>query len=158
SAIVLYFWWLNVKGIHESSGKALTIMVITTIMAVVVLLWCGLTLLQGRANWSNLQRLPDLSAKVEYQEVEVLDPVNGKPQKVWKLGPDGQPVPEVNADGQPVPKLNKVIGEQEDPLGFLARLLPRDVADSLRQPDSWFKWFGLIGAFGILLAFGHSIL
>src|SRR6202011_5160745 len=27
-----YFWWSNIKGIHESSGKALRIMQITTVM------------------------------------------------------------------------------------------------------------------------------
>src|SRR3974390_3257734 len=41
----LYFWWNNIKGIHESSGKALRIMQVTTIMVVMFLLWCPLTLL-----------------------------------------------------------------------------------------------------------------
>lgn len=46
----LYFWWSNVKGIHESSGKALRIMQITTVMVVAFLLWCPLTmLLRGSA-------------------------------------------------------------------------------------------------------------
>ena len=40
-----YFWWSNVKGIHESSGKALRIMQITTVMVVDLLVWCPLTLL-----------------------------------------------------------------------------------------------------------------
>ena len=40
-----YFWWANTKGIHESSGKALRIMQITTIMVVTLLIWCLLTLL-----------------------------------------------------------------------------------------------------------------
>ena len=43
--VTLYFWWNNVKGIHESSGKALRIMQITTIMVVALLIWCPLTLL-----------------------------------------------------------------------------------------------------------------
>ncbi len=46
----LYFWWANIKGIHESSGKALRIMQITTVMVVVLLIWCPLTLLI-RGNW-----------------------------------------------------------------------------------------------------------
>ena len=29
-----YFWWKNIQGIHESSQKALQIMVITTVMVV----------------------------------------------------------------------------------------------------------------------------
>src|SRR5438552_10667255 len=32
--VTIYFWWSNVKGIHESSGKALRIMQITTVMVV----------------------------------------------------------------------------------------------------------------------------
>jgi amino acid transporter len=40
-----YFWWSNIKGIHESSGKALRIMQITTVMVVLFLIWCPLTLL-----------------------------------------------------------------------------------------------------------------
>jgi len=40
-----YFWWSNIKGIHESSTKALRIMQITTVMVVLFLVWCMLTLL-----------------------------------------------------------------------------------------------------------------
>ena len=43
--VTVYFWWANVKGIHESSGKALRIMQIMTVMVVAFLLWCPLTLL-----------------------------------------------------------------------------------------------------------------
>jgi len=42
--VTLYFWWQNVKGVHESSGKALRIMQITTVMVVILLIWCPLTL------------------------------------------------------------------------------------------------------------------
>ena len=41
----LYFWWENIKGVHESSGKALRIMQITTVMVVGFLIWCPLTIL-----------------------------------------------------------------------------------------------------------------
>src|SRR5438132_10875057 len=41
-----YFWWSNIKGVHESSSKALRIMEITTVMVVMFLIWCGLTLLK----------------------------------------------------------------------------------------------------------------
>src|SRR5256714_2312912 len=40
-----YFWWSNIKGIHESSTKALRIMQITTVMVVMFLIWCSMTLL-----------------------------------------------------------------------------------------------------------------
>ena len=43
--VTIYFWWLNIKGVHESSGKALRIMQITTVMVVVFLIWCPLTML-----------------------------------------------------------------------------------------------------------------
>ncbi len=42
--ITLYFFRQNLLGIHESSGKALKIMIATTVMAVVILVWCGVTL------------------------------------------------------------------------------------------------------------------
>src|SRR6266478_3310910 len=43
--ITLYFWWENIKGVHESSGKALRIMQITSVMVGILLIWCPLTLL-----------------------------------------------------------------------------------------------------------------
>jgi amino acid transporter len=44
-AVSVYFWRSNIRGIHESSGKALRIMQITTAMVVIFLVWCGITLL-----------------------------------------------------------------------------------------------------------------
>src|SRR5258706_12196557 len=43
--ITIYFWWENIKGVHESSGKALRIMQITTVMVGILLVWCPITLL-----------------------------------------------------------------------------------------------------------------
>jgi hypothetical protein len=43
--ITIYFWWQNIKGVHESSGKALRIMQITTVMVGILLIWCPITLL-----------------------------------------------------------------------------------------------------------------
>ncbi len=48
--ITLYFWWQNIKGIEESSEKALTIMKITTVMVVILLLWGGYTILHVGAH------------------------------------------------------------------------------------------------------------
>src|SRR5580704_9961059 len=42
--VTLYFYWQNVKGIHESSERALQIMKITTVMVVVLIIWCLITL------------------------------------------------------------------------------------------------------------------
>ena len=39
-----WFWRSNIKGIHESSGHALRIMQVTTVMVVSMLIWCGITL------------------------------------------------------------------------------------------------------------------
>jgi amino acid transporter len=51
--VTVYFWWTNIKGVHESSGKALRIMQITTVMVVALLIWCPITLaMKGRwGNW-----------------------------------------------------------------------------------------------------------
>ncbi len=44
--ITLYFWWRNIQGMHESSSDALQIMKITTVMVVIMIFWCSLTLIQ----------------------------------------------------------------------------------------------------------------
>ncbi|MFN7997222.1 MAG: APC family permease [Bryobacteraceae bacterium] len=44
-AVTIYFWWTNIKGIHESSSKALRIMQIMTVMVVAFLIWCPITIL-----------------------------------------------------------------------------------------------------------------
>jgi amino acid transporter len=38
-AVTTYYWWQNIKGIEESSGKALRVMQITTVMVVILLFW-----------------------------------------------------------------------------------------------------------------------
>ena len=43
--ITVYFWWRNTQGIHESSDDALRIMKVTTVMVVLMIVWCGYTLL-----------------------------------------------------------------------------------------------------------------
>ena len=45
--IVGYFWWKNTQGIHESSQKALQIMAITTVMVVILIIWCTITVLRA---------------------------------------------------------------------------------------------------------------
>ena len=46
-AVTIYFWWQNIKGIHESSEKALRVMQITTVMVVILLAWSALTLFKS---------------------------------------------------------------------------------------------------------------
>jgi amino acid transporter len=42
--VTIYFWWENIKGIPESSEKALRIMYVTTVMVVIMVAWCCYTL------------------------------------------------------------------------------------------------------------------
>ena len=61
-AVTLYFGRQNILGIHESSDKALKIMIVTTIMAVILLSWCGITLaIEGPRN--PLPFEPDLNPR-----------------------------------------------------------------------------------------------
>lgn len=39
AVVTIYFWWQNIKGIEESSDKALEVMKVTTIMVVLLLGW-----------------------------------------------------------------------------------------------------------------------
>ena len=58
--ITLYFFRQNLIGIHESSDKAMKIMIATTIMAVVMLVWCGITLVvQGPAHRHTTNQQPN---------------------------------------------------------------------------------------------------
>ena len=79
-AATLYFLRQNLLGIHESSGKALKIMIATTIMAVVLLTWAGITIavrsgdvnhpLNAMPSWQ-----PDLSVKLDPSTGEKIDPL-----------------------------------------------------------------------------------
>src|ERR1700686_1659554 len=42
--VTLYFWWENIKGIPESSDKALKIMQVTTVMVVLLIIWGAYTI------------------------------------------------------------------------------------------------------------------
>src|SRR3989442_3013836 len=56
--VTIYFWWENIKGIHESSEKALRIMYVTTVMVAMMVVWCCYTFL-GKG--PHLPPLPHLS-------------------------------------------------------------------------------------------------
>src|SRR2546430_1934185 len=56
--VTIYFWWENIKGIPESSEKALRIMYVTTVMVVLMIVWAGYTLWVRGAH---LPPLPSLS-------------------------------------------------------------------------------------------------
>ena len=44
--VTLYFWWKNIQGIHESSERALQIMKITSVMVVILIVWCVVTIVK----------------------------------------------------------------------------------------------------------------
>ena len=45
--VVLYFWRKNLQGIHESSQKAVQIMVVTSVMVVILIFWSVYTILRS---------------------------------------------------------------------------------------------------------------
>ena len=92
-AVTVYYWWQNVKGIHESSNKALEVMKITTVMVVILIAWGFYTVFHRGA---------------------VLPPL-------------------------PSPS---TIHFSNDALGFLRHT----------------RYTEMLGLFGILMAFGHSVL
>jgi amino acid transporter len=93
AAVTIYYWWQNIMGIEESSGKALRVMQVTTVMVVILLAWGVFSVM-----------------------------IRG-----------------VNLPPPPTPSHLKF---SQDALGFLkgTSLVP------------------LLGLFGILMAFGHSVL
>src|SRR5579872_2439616 len=59
--VTVYFWWENVKGIPESSEKALRIMYVTTVMVVIMVVWCIYTLATKGAHLPPLPTLKTLT-------------------------------------------------------------------------------------------------
>lgn len=132
--ITLYFYRLNVRGIHESSDRALKIMIATTVMVAVMLVWCGLTLaVNGIAKndvtkqTNSMPFIPDLSVKpkIDAHGKEKIDADTKKPEM------------------------------HPSPIGFLQDTA---VGQQLQPADKKIDWLGLIGMMGIMIAFGHSIL
>ena len=64
--VTLYFWWENIKGIPESSEKALRIMYVTTVMVVLMVGWCCYTLWVKGGHlppWPHLRNITYLSGE-----------------------------------------------------------------------------------------------
>jgi amino acid transporter/nucleotide-binding universal stress UspA family protein len=144
--VTIYFFRKNVIGIHESSDKAMKIMIVTTIMAVIMLSWSGLTLVMRPS--------------------EQINPVPLKPD----LNPKRIPAPD---EKDKPPSADEKPATFDDPTGFLGRSqlgeklkgLPpppenKGQARERREtkPGSGVSWLSLIGFIGICLAFGHSVL
>ena len=137
-AILLYFFLLNIKGIHESSDRALKIMFATTVMIVVILIWAGATLAtKGIATYTN----PATGERVQNQIF---------------VPPDFHRKPKVDEDKKPLLDDDGKVVLEADPLGFIGRT---KLAEELRPtPPETVNWFSLIGLAGIIIAFGHSVL
>jgi amino acid transporter/nucleotide-binding universal stress UspA family protein len=159
--VTIYFFRQNLLGVHESSGKALKIMYATTIMAVIMLVWCLLTLAYKGGPVNPITWKPNLDKKYELATTEGRDPDTGEPREVWARDPEtgGLKVAR-DEQGNPIPRKSEALAKlgidsQEDPIGFFDRILSPETAARLRNPRSWLSIFGIIG---LLMAFGHSIL
>src|SRR5256714_13145236 len=126
--VTVYFWWRNTKGIHESSDDALKIMYVTTAMVVLLILWCGVTILTK----PEAQRLPPAPAPHNLSFNR--DAVGWLP-RIWPGALREQPA-ETPPATTPAPEA----ATPESRYG----LAPNAGA--------------LIGLVGILMAFGHSFL
>lgn len=72
--VTFYFWRVNTKGIHESSDRALKIMAATTIMGVIMIVWCLVTIAVRPDAREVPPVTPDLSKKVDAQGQPIPDP------------------------------------------------------------------------------------
>jgi amino acid transporter len=126
--ITIYFWWRNTKGIHESSGDALKIMYVTTVMVVMLILWAGFSILTQ----PDKQRLPPSPAPHNLSFNR--DAVGWLPQIAPKALRD------LPSESPPADSPAPEIAEAEPRYG----LIPNAGA--------------LLGLIGILMAFGHSFL
>ncbi len=185
-AVTLYFFRQNLIGIHESSGKALKIMIATTVMAGV----------DSHLVYTDAHRQgpgqPDALAhsrpqpKVEYKEVEVEDSDTNKEPKVAARDDDGKLVREWMrwpATQAPVPKKKPRSGHRTtmasssptwtrtaspDPRSTRLpngrkirsasfRQLCPDLAETTAHTARRLA-VSFLGVIGLFIAFGHSIL
>ncbi len=90
--VTIYFWRVNTKGIHESSDRALKIMLATTVMGVVMIVWCLVTLAVRPEKQHLPPTVPDLSKKVDADGKPVPDPFGKQVDPLGFIGetPPGQ--------------------------------------------------------------------
>jgi amino acid transporter/nucleotide-binding universal stress UspA family protein len=85
--ITVYFWRVNLKGIHESSDQALRIMGATTVMGVIIILWCLATLAAQPEKLSVPPMTPNFDHKVDPTTGEpMLDPLGKQVDPLGFLG------------------------------------------------------------------------
>jgi hypothetical protein len=126
--IIGYFWWRNTRGIRESSGDALKIMYVTTVMVVLMVLWSGVTILMHR----DTRRLPPapVPANLTFNK----DAVGWLPELTAQI------LYELPSETSPA-----ISSTPETPL-------PERRYGIAHQAGM------LVGLIGLLIAFGHSVL
>jgi amino acid transporter len=135
--VTVYFWWRNTRGIHESSDDALKIMYVTTVMVVLLIAWCGLTILTK----PEAQRLPPapVTRNLSFNE----DAVGWMP----RLIPGA--LRKVTAEESAALDEGKLTGGAEAGGAGVERTTHYKIAPNAGA---------IIGLIGILMAFGHSFL
>jgi amino acid transporter len=136
--ITVYFWWRNTKGIHESSDDALKIMFVTTVMVVLLIAWCGFTILTKPAS----HRLPP--APVTRNMTFSDDAVGWMPRLIPNY------LREVSAEQSPALNQELNVTNTSSSAGTPTETTPHYSF----VPNAG----ALLGLIGILMAFGHSFL
>jgi amino acid transporter len=136
--ITAYFWWRNTKGIHESSDDALKIMYVTTVMVVLLIVWCSFTILTKPTS----QRLPP--APVTRNMTFSDDAVGWMP---WFI-----PTYLRKVSAEQSPALNQELNA--------TTIFPSGGTTTESAPHYSFvpNAGALLGLIGIMMAFGHSFL
>jgi amino acid transporter len=116
-SVTIFYWRENIKGIEESSDKALRVMQITTVMVVLLIGWSCFTLVYN-ASHGNPPHLPPLPTSENLRfDSAALGFLKGSPH--------------VQAAAAP---------------------------DAAATHETRFNFIGFFAMFGILAAFGHSVL
>src|SRR5579871_4210981 len=84
--VTVYFWRVNTKGIHESSDRALKIMAATTVMGLIMIVWCLATLAVRPEARHFPPPTPDLSKKVDAAGHPIPDPFGKQVDPLGFLG------------------------------------------------------------------------
>ena len=129
-AIVItgYFWWRNTRGLRESSGDALKIMYVTTVMVVLLIVWSSMTIVMRPAT----QRLPPapVPEHLAFNEDAVGWLPKFAPHALQQLSSEAPPATSPTPDTTP----------------------PEPRYGLIHNAGTW------LGLLGLLVAFGHSIL
>jgi amino acid transporter len=134
--VTLYFFYQNLRGIHESSDKALKIMIVTTIMGAIMISWCLVTIaVKGKPN-----PVPSPEPRLIPRINHTVDP----PEEVDPLG-----------FVKKTELANKLRGQMVVVDGEPAKTPDGNVR--FEKPPG-FSWLSFIGLLGVFIAFGHSVL